>query len=99
MSYAKTAVSAVALFAAAATSAAARDNVQVAGSSTVLLTLQLLPRLLARTLNSRHQLLNQVGQALAARNFAKALAKTPSTLRTRLQKSNNQTSTSAPQTA
>ena len=36
MSYAKTAVSAVALFAAAATSAAARDNVQVAGSSTVL---------------------------------------------------------------
>lgn len=36
MSYAKTAVSAVALFAAATTSAAARDNVQIAGSSTVL---------------------------------------------------------------
>ena len=82
MSLMKLATSALALSAMAATTAAARDQVQIAGSSTVLPYASIVAEAFGENLISHTLLLNPAAQARASSGSAKVLVKTPSILRT-----------------
>lgn len=96
MSFVKLSTSALAIAAVSATAAAARDQVQVAGSSTVLPYASIVAEAFGENFDFPTPVVESGGSSAGLKRFCEGVAKTPSTLQTRPARSAKKRSKPAP---